>query len=565
MELMLRGLSIPLVMMCVFGSGCTDRQEDHLAPVLAVAADNVIGADNFRSTYVNYLLATGLQDTPAHRRRVLENMVSSKLVLEEARTSGIEQTRDYQDHLSLARDKLLLSAFEEAVIYSQIRVDQSDLLEFFARINTELEASHLFAKTEKEAWALYERLQAGTPFEDLAKEVFSDPVLASNGGSVGVFSFDEMDPAFEDAAFALDVGDISPPVRTVQGYSIIRLDSRFTKPLLTETEFAIQKDRLERYVLHRKRTAERTAYVRNLSVSLDPVFEEAALDRLLDQITGETSLSDDEDSRRWLSGPLATFGMEGERTVWSVATFREKAQRTDEQQRAQVRTRADLVAFITGLIARENLLEQARTLELDASESFESALEEEMEEWVYARAKERILARIAIPEDSIRAVFQRYPDEYVIPARIELWEILSDTDEEAQHVLKLLEKESFGAVAARHTKRPGSETSGGYLGYVSETDLGPLSDDIFGAEEGSIIGPLPVGGGISVFRVGRRSAARPMNFQEARPTIAEELRARASTRRLQQAANELRKRYTVSIDTELLAKLPLRRSNPVAG
>lgn len=54
---------------------------------------------------------------------------------------------------------------------------------------------------------------AGESFEALAEEVFTNPYLANNGGDIGEFTVDEMDIAFENAAFALNVGDVSAPVK----------------------------------------------------------------------------------------------------------------------------------------------------------------------------------------------------------------------------------------------------------------------------------------------------------------------------------------------------------------
>lgn len=71
---------------------------------------------------------------------------------------------------------------------------------------------------------LREQILNGDSFEQLAIQ-WSDDGSAVNGGALGVFGPGEMTPTFEDAAFSLEVDEISFPVITPFGVHIIRLDN----------------------------------------------------------------------------------------------------------------------------------------------------------------------------------------------------------------------------------------------------------------------------------------------------------------------------------------------------
>jgi len=62
-----------------------------------------------------------------------------------------------------------------------------------------------------------------TKFGELAKQNSQDPGSAINGGDLGYFGRGMMVPSFEDATFAMNVGDISNLVKTDFGYHIIKL------------------------------------------------------------------------------------------------------------------------------------------------------------------------------------------------------------------------------------------------------------------------------------------------------------------------------------------------------
>ncbi|MCK4671357.1 MAG: peptidylprolyl isomerase [Candidatus Aegiribacteria sp.] len=75
-----------------------------------------------------------------------------------------------------------------------------------------------------EIMQLRDQIINGESFEELAAQ-WSDDGSAVNGGALGVFGPGEMTPAFEDAAFSLESGEISLPVITPFGVHIIRIDS----------------------------------------------------------------------------------------------------------------------------------------------------------------------------------------------------------------------------------------------------------------------------------------------------------------------------------------------------
>jgi len=87
-------------------------------------------------------------------------------------------------------------------------------------MTTEVKASHLLVETEAEAIALKEEVLSGKPFEDVAAEHSLCP-SGANGGDLGFFGRGQMVGEFEAAAFDLNVGELSDPVRTNFGWHLI--------------------------------------------------------------------------------------------------------------------------------------------------------------------------------------------------------------------------------------------------------------------------------------------------------------------------------------------------------
>jgi parvulin-like peptidyl-prolyl isomerase len=88
-------------------------------------------------------------------------------------------------------------------------------------MSNEVHCAHILVKTEKEAQAAVEKLQKGEKFANVAKEISLCP-SGKRGGDLGTFGRGKMVREFEQAAFTLQKGQVSPIVKTKFGYHIIR-------------------------------------------------------------------------------------------------------------------------------------------------------------------------------------------------------------------------------------------------------------------------------------------------------------------------------------------------------
>ena len=82
-------------------------------------------------------------------------------------------------------------------------------------------AKHILVATKEEAEEILAKLNEGAEFDALAQE-FSTCPSGKTGGDLGEFGHGQMVKPFEDAAFALEVGEVSEPVETQFGWHIIQ-------------------------------------------------------------------------------------------------------------------------------------------------------------------------------------------------------------------------------------------------------------------------------------------------------------------------------------------------------
>ncbi len=524
--------------------------DDSRPQSVAIIDGEAIGLDEFGREYADYLLSTGLPDNPRRRTDFLQRLISVELLVREQADAGIRETDAFKAHENRIRRKLLIEGYLREVVYDTLSVSEDELANMFVRVNTTLKASHLYAPTLRQAETLYDRLQEGETFEQLAREVFQSEELAESGGSIGYFQFDEMDPAFEEAAFALAPGSVSKPVRTAQGYSIIRLDDRFEKPVMTEYEFATKKDDLKRYVSVRKRQQAKQSFYDRLEAEAAPQVRKEAFDRLYRGLTGRGIDNDESGSGMDMSTVLVEF----DGRVLTVQQFFDESMYTSLEQRMSVTTPEALEAFLEGIVIRLAILRRAEEAGVGRSSAFKQALGNETDEWIYERAWDDIRSNIVVAEDSARAHLEAFPDDFAVPEQVHVREILVDESSEAVALRNRVDNSNFASLAAEYSIRPGADANGGELGFVTREQLGVLAGKVFGAQKGQILGPLEVQGKYALLLIGERLPPQPPTFEAVRPQVEERLRSAMLRDRVNEHVEALRGRYRVSVDQQALGQ-----------
>jgi peptidyl-prolyl cis-trans isomerase C len=174
-------------------------------------------------------------DTPdwaeRNKGQVFRDLVTLELLSQEGTKLHLEQEPEAQSQIRLRTKDVIARALVQKYIAERANVTEEAIRQHYEaskdeyKIGEQITASHILVRTEGEAQAVLKELKQGKDFAVLAKARSLDN-SAADGGSLGTFGRGEMIPAFEEAAFALKVGEVSSPVRTEFGYHIIKVTDR---------------------------------------------------------------------------------------------------------------------------------------------------------------------------------------------------------------------------------------------------------------------------------------------------------------------------------------------------
>jgi peptidyl-prolyl cis-trans isomerase C len=200
-------------------------------------------------------------DPATKKENVLAFLIDMKIVSKAAEDKKIADSEEFKKRLAFARNRLLMDQLlanegKAATTDEAMKKVYDDAAKQIAG-EQEVHARHILVETEDEAKAVKAELDKGADFAELAKKKSKDPG-ASDGGDLGFFTKDQMVPEFSAAAFALEPGKISDPVKSQFGWHIIKVEEkRNRKP----PEFDQVKSQIEAYVT-RKAQADYVAKLR---------------------------------------------------------------------------------------------------------------------------------------------------------------------------------------------------------------------------------------------------------------------------------------------------------------
>jgi peptidyl-prolyl cis-trans isomerase C len=206
-----------------------------IAPAFAQDADTVLATINGQNITLGHIIVAHSQLPEQYQALpddvlltgILEQLIQQEIVATAARDDlsaamrlGLEnEERAYVAALTL--DEIALAEIPAEELQAAYDAEFGEM-----EAVTEYNASHILVATEEEAQALVEELEGGADFAELAREHSTGP-SGPNGGQLGWFTAGMMVPSFEEAVFALEVGEVSPPVETRFGWHVVILnDSR---------------------------------------------------------------------------------------------------------------------------------------------------------------------------------------------------------------------------------------------------------------------------------------------------------------------------------------------------
>ncbi|MFZ5374412.1 MAG: peptidylprolyl isomerase [Campylobacterota bacterium] len=247
------------------------------APMASAGVLATVNGDEITSEEVNKVLMEGTQgrfdSLPAEkqnelRQRIIEGMIAQELVYDDAKRTGVLESKEYKQELEALVSRLrvqLAAKIWEKEQFDSIKVDPKEVKEYFDKNADEfidkekIRARHILVKSKAEAEAVIKSMKGlsgdklRNEFIAQAKSKSTGP-SAAKGGDLGYFPRGQMVPSFNDAAFAMKEGTMSAtPVQSQFGYHVIYIEDKKAAKKLGFDEvknFIEQRLKMDKFKAH---------------------------------------------------------------------------------------------------------------------------------------------------------------------------------------------------------------------------------------------------------------------------------------------------------------------------
>jgi len=220
----------------VICAGCSPAEHD---AVVATVGTQSVRLSEYEQQYLKSLGSreAGAATTQEDREKFLDLVVKYRLKLAGAYGEGLDKHPEVLNEIAAYKGSLASSYLTEREVITP------GVKQLYARQNEEIRASHILislstsaspadsAAAYKKAYEIIAAAKSGNDFGRLALENSADPSVKINKGDLYYFTAGQLVTPFEDAAFAMKIGEISQaPVRTQYGLHIIRIVDRKSAP-----------------------------------------------------------------------------------------------------------------------------------------------------------------------------------------------------------------------------------------------------------------------------------------------------------------------------------------------
>lgn len=387
-------------------------------------------------------------------------------------------------------------------------------------------------------------LKAGKDFGELAKRFSDDTGTKDKGGDLGFFERRMMVQEFDEAAFNLEVGEVSSVVKTNFGLHVIKVTEKEEYPT-----FEADRENLKNLL---KRSRYNDLYA-ELIDSYKKEYNYNVNETTIQQMVGYNDST-------VIGGEMKGLSEIGDKTVFSFANHAETV--NDFYSKIKSDTEFSGKKFTEDILNKgvkklsEQLLLEEKALSLEKTDAQFADLMKDYQNgiFIFKLQEEEVWNKVTVDSAKLYDFYQNNIQKYSWPERVAYTEIYAKKDSVIKSYYNMLKNgESFDLLAANTERSQVKDKQGRYdLQAVGSTEFSKIVNQL--SNFGDYTEPVPNPGGFSILRLDFKAPARLKTFEEAKAEVSGAYQEYESKRLENEYIDSLKKKYSPVINYDELRK-----------
>ncbi len=570
--------SLPLIVpalfaFILFAGGCAKKEE-----IVAKAGKKGVTVSEYKEAMLRrfrteeFAAKRGLEE----RQKVVQTLVEGKLKLQDAYRMGLDKDSTVVANASEKEKHAAVQELYKVEVLDMI-IPPEAIREYYDKMGEEIHARHILFKSyvdmtpneldtlKARAEKVLAQLKTGADFDSMARALSEDATTAQRGGDLGYFSWGKMVDEFQDAAFAMKIGEMSDLVQSQYGFHIIRLEDRRQTEKMPEFEDEEDNIRLNLRRVYQKELSEAAAaYLEKLKEEAGLWFDYANIQKILDKVS-DPSVPRNQDY-------FANFSEEEKN--WAVAvvkgdtiTVRTLSEETAKTGPPRWRDQKAIIQTIERMFLPDMLADRARAIGIYKHKTVKDTYKTNLElEMIRQIEKVQVDDKIDLSDDILLEYYKEHPVDFQTDSTVEVQEIyilVRGEDDKDESYAKMVAKkaksgENFTKLVKKYNDRKSTMGRDGKIGPITSRQYGAMGIEAFKLEIGEVGGPIKMGTrGYSVIKLLDKTPARVKPFEECKTQVERAYQMEQTQTIRKDWMAELEDRYKVTIyDDKLMEVLP---------
>ena len=504
------------------------------------------------------------------KKEILKHMINREIMTLKAYEFGYEKDEEFKAFWDKFKGPFLVAALWNEEITKKVVITQEEIDYYWEQMHYEYTLSQILLITEDEALEIREKIvEGGEDFADMAKRYSMGPE-AKNGGNVGSESIGRIHWWIEEVLFDMEEGEVSPPVRTDNGWGLLKVQKKRKVLPNQEPEYAEKrlhaiKERKGRNALKSKIEQEihLEIYGDAVEIAYNNLPEDYPFDDVINGKITRANAPKVEIPDKYRDLIICQY----DDGIYTLADFEEKYEETALPERPRrAYGKENIVLLFKKMIGNKILPvyaeKIAKVLEVpEVRDSYDTRLEKFL---VYRLYQDQIKDEVVVTDREIREYYNANKDLLRHKDKRNYQIILVEDEKTARMVEKMAKTgQDFTILAKKYSKDPsvaknsgitGLDISGKYLEYDAAAFALP--------EVGAISGVFKVSRGWALVKLLETEPGGMPTYQESIFDIRRVLTENKSAAHLDDKIVEWRKEYIIEVNEDNLKKAQMNKDRP---